>query len=107
MDSPEVRFYRAELYRLNGALLMKQTVLDASWAESCFHQALDVARRQQAKSWELRVATSLARLWQLQSKRQDAHDLLAPVYEWFTEGFDAAYDSFDIKAMYECISGAF
>jgi predicted ATPase len=56
--------------------------------ENCFHQAIVVAQNQQAKSWELRAATSLARLWQSQGKRQEAYDLLAPVYNWFTEGFD-------------------
>ncbi len=56
--------------------------------EENFQKALDIARRQKAKSWELRAATSLARLWQSQDKRQDAYDLLAPVYNWFTEGFD-------------------
>jgi predicted ATPase len=71
-------------------LLLQQTVPDAAQAEACFQQALDVARQQQAKSWELRAATSLARLWQAQDKRQDAYDVLAPVYEWFTEGFDTA-----------------
>jgi len=71
-------------------LLLQQAVPDAAQAEACFQQALDVARHQQAKSWELRAATSLARLWQSQDKRQDAYDLLAPVYEWFTEGFDTA-----------------
>ena len=65
-------------------------VHDTPHAETCFHQALDIARRQQAKSWELRAATSLARLWQSQGKRQDAYDLLAPVHGWFTEGFDTA-----------------
>ncbi len=65
-------------------------VHDTPHAETCFHQALDIARRQQAKSWEPRAATSLARLWQQQDKRQDAYDLLAPVYRWFTEGFDTA-----------------
>ena len=59
-------------------------------AENAMTQALSVARSQQAKSWELRAATSLARLWQSQDKRQEAHDLLAPVYSWFTEGFDTA-----------------
>jgi predicted ATPase len=54
------------------------------------YPALDIARHQQAKSWELRAATSLACLWQSQGKRQDAYDLLAPVYGWFTEGFDTA-----------------
>ena len=69
-------------------------------AEACFHQALDIARRQQAKSLELRVATSLARLWQSQGKRQEAYDLLAPVYDWFTEGFDTA-DLQEARAMLE------
>jgi hypothetical protein len=59
-------------------------------AEACFQQALDIARQQQARSWELHAATSLARLWQSQDKRQEAYDLLAPVYDWFTEGFDTA-----------------
>jgi predicted ATPase len=59
-------------------------------AETCFQHALDVARRQQAKSWELRAAMSLARLWQQQGKRAEARALLAPVYGWFTEGFDTA-----------------
>ncbi len=64
------------------------------------HQALDITRRQQAKSLELRAATSLARLWQSQDKRQDAYDLLAPVYNWFTEGFDTA-DLQEAKALLE------
>ena len=87
-DTTELRYYEAELYRLKGALLLQQAVPDAAQAEACFHQALDVARQQQAKSWELRAATSLARLWQ--SQAPEAHALLAPVYEWFTEGFDTA-----------------
>jgi predicted ATPase len=69
-------------------------------AEACFHQALDVARRQQAKSWELRAATSLARLWQQQGKRAEAYRLLAPTYGWFTEGFDTA-DLQEAKALLE------
>jgi predicted ATPase len=64
----------------------------------CFQQAIVIAQNQQAKSLELRVATSLARLWQQQGKRQEAHDLLAPVYNWFTEGFDTA-DLKDAKAL--------
>jgi predicted ATPase len=59
-------------------------------AEACFQQALAVARRQQAKSLELRAAMSLARLWQQQGKRDEAHELLAPIYGWFSEGFDTA-----------------
>ena len=72
-------------------------------AEACFQQSLAIARRQQAKSWELRAATSLARLWQQQGKRQEAYDLLAPVYGWFTEGFDTA-DLKDAKTLLETLS---
>ncbi len=71
-------------------MLLQQAVPDTSQAETCFQQALTIAREQHAKAWELRVAASLARLWQSQDKRQDAYDLLAPVYNWFTEGFDTA-----------------
>ncbi len=104
MDQTAVRDYEAELHRLKGELLLQQATPDASQSEACFHQALDVARAQQAKSWELRAATSLARLWQSQDKRQDAHDLLAPVYEWFTEGFDTA-DLKEAKALLNALSG--
>jgi predicted ATPase/class 3 adenylate cyclase len=102
MDTTEVRFYAAELYRLKGALLLRQAVPHVAQAASCFHEALSIARQQQAKSWELRAATSLARLWQSQGKRQEAYDLLAPVYEWFTEGFDTA-DLKDAKALLEAL----
>jgi predicted ATPase len=84
------RFYEAELYRLKGELLMARSAAHQMEAETCFRQALDVARRQQAKSWELRAALSLSRLWQQQGKRAKAQDLLAPIYGWFTEGFDTA-----------------
>jgi predicted ATPase len=84
------RHYEAELHRLHGELLLQQPVPDALAAGTYFQQALDVARRQQAKSWELRAATSLARLWQQQGKRAEARDLLTPIYGWFTEGFDTA-----------------
>ena len=70
----------AEAYRLQGALLLRQAVADAAQAEACFQQAIAIARRQQARSWELRAATSLSRLWQHQGKRAAAYDLLAPVY---------------------------
>jgi DNA-binding winged helix-turn-helix (wHTH) protein/predicted ATPase len=90
MDTTEMRFYEAELYRLKGALVLQQSSNHAPEAEACFHQALDIARQQQARSWELRAATSLACLWQQQDKRHEAYDLLAPVYGWFTEGFDTA-----------------
>ncbi len=84
------RLYEAELHRLEGELLLQLSSDNAAEAVSCFHHALDVARSQQAKSWELRAATSLARLWQSQGKRQEAYDLIFPVYDWFTEGFDTA-----------------
>ena len=79
-------------------MLLKQAVPDALQAEACFQQALAIARRQQAKSWELRAAISLSRLWQHQGKRDDARVLLAPIYGWFTEGFDTA-DLQEAKAL--------
>src|SRR5262249_32155974 len=85
-DTAGERWYESECYRLKGALLLQQNSDNQAEAESCFSQAISIAQRQQAKSWELRAATSLARLWQQQGKRQEAQDLLAPVYNWFTEG---------------------
>jgi predicted ATPase len=84
------RFYEAELYRLKGELLLARSADNQGEAEACFRQALDVARRRQAKSWELRAAMSLNRLWQCQGKREEARQLLAEVYGWFAEGFDTA-----------------
>jgi predicted ATPase len=92
------RYFEAEIHRLKGALLLQQSSDHYAEAESCFHHALAIARDQQAKSFELRTATSLARLWQQQGKRQEAHDLVAPVYGWFTEGFDTA-DLKDAEAL--------
>jgi class 3 adenylate cyclase/predicted ATPase len=92
------RWYAPELYRLQGALLVQQTSDNHPEAESCFHHALEIARNQQAKSFELRTATSLAHLWQQQGKRREAHELLASVYGWFTEGFDTA-DLQEAKAL--------
>jgi predicted ATPase/class 3 adenylate cyclase len=94
------RWWEAELYRLRGELLLQQTTTQPEEAEVCFQQALDVARRQQAKSLELRAAMSLSRLWQQQGKRQEAYDLLAPIYGWFMEGFDTA-DLQDAKVLLE------
>jgi predicted ATPase len=85
-----VRYYEAEMYRLKGELLLKQAVPDECQAEACFHQALDVARQQQAKSLELRAAISLSRLWKQWGKREEAYTLLAEIYNWFTEGFDTS-----------------
>lgn len=84
------RHWEAELHRLCGALRLAQRPGDSTSAEACFLQALHVARTQQARSLELRAATSLARLWQRQGRGQEADAVLRPVYEWFTEGFDTA-----------------
>jgi predicted ATPase len=97
------RWYEPELYRLKGALLLQQSSDNQAEAETCFQHAITIAQSQQAKSWELRAATSLARLWQQQGKRQEAHDLLAPVYNWFTEGFDTA-DLLEAKALLDVLS---
>jgi predicted ATPase len=78
----------AEVHRIAGEIALMLPQSDAPRAEAYFERALSVARAQQAKSWELRAATSLSRLWRDQGKRQQAHDLLAPIYDWFTEGFD-------------------
>ena len=86
-DSGE-RCYEAELYRLKGELALQQSQENRSESETCFQKALEVARKQEAKSWELRASTSLARLWQQQGRKTEGHQLLAPVYNWFTEGFD-------------------
>ncbi|HXH09702.1 MAG TPA: AAA family ATPase [Alphaproteobacteria bacterium] len=96
-------FYEAELYRLKGELLLVQDAGRGVSAEACFRQAVDVARRQQAKSLELRAAMSLSRLWQQQGKRAEAYNLLAPIYGWFTEGFDTA-DLQDAKALLEALA---
>jgi TOMM system kinase/cyclase fusion protein len=98
MAHTEERWDEAELYRLKGELLLQQATENQGEAEACFRQAISIAQSQSAKAWELRAATSLARLWQQQGKRQAAHDLLAPVYHWFTEGFDTA-DLKDAKAL--------
>ncbi len=98
VDTTGERWYDAELYRLKGALLLQQSSDNQTEVESCFHHAISIARSQQVKSFELRAATSLARLWQQQGKHQEAYDLLAPVYGWFTEGFDTA-DLQDAKAL--------
>jgi predicted ATPase len=94
----EERWWEAEVYRLQGVLLLQRSRADIPQAEACFQQALDVARRQQAKALELRAALSLARLWQGQGKGAAARQLLAEIYGWFTEGFDTA-DLQEAKAL--------
>jgi predicted ATPase len=97
------RYYEAEIHRLKGELLLQQSSDNQADAESCFHHALALARNQQAKSLELRAVMSLSRLLQQQGKRQEAHDLLAPVYNWFTEGFDTA-DLQEAKALLDALA---
>jgi predicted ATPase len=84
------RIYEAELYRLKGELLLTQEGYreKTEEAEMCFLKAVEVARKQQAKSLELRAVMSLSRLWQRQGEKHDARQLLAEIYSWFTEGFD-------------------
>jgi predicted ATPase len=97
------RFYEAEIYRLKGDLLLKQVMPSEHEAEDCFHQALVIARRRQAKSLELRAAIRLSRLWQCQGKRAEARLLLGDIYGWFTEGFDTV-DLPEARALLEALS---
>jgi class 3 adenylate cyclase/predicted ATPase len=97
VDKTGERWCEAEIYRLKGDLLLQQSLANQAEAETCFHHALAIARTQQAKCFELRTATSLARLWQQQGKREEARQVLGDVYGWFTEGFDTA-DLKDAKA---------
>jgi predicted ATPase/class 3 adenylate cyclase len=103
VEQQEERWWEAEVCRLRGVLLLRQPVPPQAEAEACFQRALDVARLQEAKSLELRAAMSLSRLWQQQGKRAEAYELLAPVYGWFTEGFDTA-DLQEAKALLEELS---
>jgi serine/threonine protein kinase/tetratricopeptide (TPR) repeat protein len=113
------RFYEAEMYRVKGELLLKMedrglkieendtppSILgpQCSSPDECFHQAIKIARRQEAKSWELRAVMSLSRLWQREGKREEACELLAGIYGWYTEGFDTA-DLQEAKALLEELS---
>ena len=88
IETTKERWCEAEVNRIAGEIALKSPEPDTAKAEAYFERALAVARQQQAKSWELRAAMSMARLWRDQGKRDEARDLLAPVYGWFTEGFD-------------------
>ena len=100
------RWYEAELYRLRGELTLAQSSVQSlassvqKEAEECFSKAIEIARRQQAKSLELRAVMSLSRLWQQQGKRDEARQMLAEIYGWFTEGFDTK-DLQEAKALLE------
>jgi predicted ATPase len=104
VEQQEECYWEAEVCRLRGVLLLRQPGTSPTEAEACFQHALDVAHRQQAKALELRAAMSLSRLWQQQGKRAEAHALLAPIYNWFTEGFDTA-DLQEAKVLLEEFSG--
>jgi predicted ATPase len=90
VEQHEECWWEAEVARLRGVLLLRQTATAQAEAEAWLQRALDVARRQEAKSRELRAAMSLSWLWQQQGKRAEAHELRAPIYGWFTEGFETA-----------------
>jgi predicted ATPase len=88
VDTTNERLFEVEVNRIAGEIALKSPEHYPAKAQTYFERALGVARQQQAKSWELRAAMSMARLWRDQGKRDEARDLLAPVYGWFTEGFD-------------------
>ena len=97
------RWFEAELHRRSGEMVLGLPERDHLAAEACFRRAMAVAQEQSARLWELRAATSLARLWCDQGRRAEARELLAPVYGWFTEGFDTA-DLKDAKALLDELS---
>jgi predicted ATPase len=103
VDTTDERWWEAELHRLQGEFLLQRTAPDTQQAERCFQHAIEVARHQQGKALELRAAMSLSRLWQQQGKCTEAHTLLAPLYGWFTEGFDTA-DLQEAKMLLEELS---
>jgi tetratricopeptide (TPR) repeat protein len=98
------RYYEAELHRLNGELILAQDASNGAPAEQSFRTAIEIARKQRAKSWELRATTSLGRLLAQQGKRDEARAMLADIYNWFTEGFDTA-DLTDAKALLDELNG--
>jgi adenylate cyclase len=93
------QYYQAEVHRLRGELLLKQKIRDEHAAAECFHRSIEAARRQQAKSLELRAARSLARLYRDHSVKEEARVVLAQIYDGFTEGFDTA-DLREAKALF-------
>jgi predicted ATPase len=100
IEKTKERWCEAEVNRIAGEIMLKSPERDAAKAAAYFERALSVARKQQARSWELRAAMSMARLWRVQGKRDEARELLAPVYGWFTEGLDTL-DLREAKALME------
>jgi predicted ATPase len=103
VETTKERWYEAEINRIAGEIALKLPRLASSQGGAYFERALAVARAQQAKSWELRAAMSMARLWRDQGKRDEARDLLAPVYGWFIEGFDTL-DLQEAKALLDALA---
>jgi predicted ATPase len=103
IETRKERWCEAEVNRIAGEIALKSPEPDAAKAEACFDRALAIARHQKAKSWELRAAMSMARLWRDQGKVEQARELLAPVYGWFTEGFDTR-DLKEAKALLEALA---
>jgi predicted ATPase len=104
IETTKERWSEAEVHRTAGEMSLILAERDAAKAEAYFERALSVARAQEAKSWELRAATSMARLWRDQGKPQQARELLAPIYGWFTEGFNTP-DLKEAKALLDALSG--
>jgi predicted ATPase len=102
-DEHGIRQYEAEAHRLKGELLLRRDHSKAAEAQSCFQRAIEIARKQSARSLELRAMTSLARLLPKQGRRDEARTMLAEIYDWFTEGFDTA-DLKEAKALLDELS---
>jgi predicted ATPase len=103
LETTKERWFEAEASRVAGEITLRLPMADAAKAQNFFKRALTVAREQQAKSWELRAAMSMARFWRDQGKQQQARELLAPVYGWFTEGFDTV-DLREAKALLDVLA---
>jgi predicted ATPase len=103
VETAKERWCESDIHRIAGDIAMLLPKPDVAEAEACFERALAIARAQQARSWELRAAMSMARLWRDQGKRDEARDLLAPVYGWFTEGFDTR-DLKEAKALLDTLA---
>ncbi len=99
----EIRHYEAEMHRLRGELLLKRNNSNIAQAQRCFERAIEIARKQSAKSFELRATMSLARLLAKRGRREEARAMLAEIYGWFTEGFDTA-DLKEAKALLDELS---
>jgi len=103
MDKTSRRSWESELYRIKGELMLSDVNPAPKEAEACFRHAVDTARKQDSKSFELRAVMSLNRLWQQQGKKKEARQILSELYGWFTEGFDTA-DLKEAKALLEELS---